>query len=120
MPLGAFRQTRRADDVNILGGKKNTEASVIASKQTALEVNDWKTKYMVMSWDQNAGQNINIHMGNKSFETAEQFKYLATNLMNQNSIHEEIKSRLKSADFIHLFSKKKNWKNKGFKIAFII
>jgi hypothetical protein len=50
MPLGAFRQTRRADDVNILGGeKKNTEASVIASKQTALEVNDGKTKYMVMS-----------------------------------------------------------------------
>jgi hypothetical protein len=51
-------------------------------------------------------------MGNKSSETAEQFKYLATNLMNQNSIHEEIKSRLKSADFIHLFSKQKIRKTK--------
>jgi hypothetical protein len=28
----------------------------------------------------------------------EQFKYLGTTLTNQNSIHEEIKSRLKSGD----------------------
>jgi hypothetical protein len=48
------------------------------------------TKYMVMSRDQNAGQNGYIQIGNKSFETVEQFKYLETTLTNQNSIHEEI------------------------------
>jgi hypothetical protein len=48
---------------------------------------------MVMSRDQNAGQNHNIKVDNKSFERVEQFKYLATTLMNQNSIQEEIKSR---------------------------
>jgi len=49
-----------ADDVNILGGrvyaiKNNTEALVVASKAFGLEVNADKTKYMVMSCDQNAG-----------------------------------------------------------------
>jgi hypothetical protein len=48
-----------ADDVNILGRsihtiKKNTHALVAASKETGLEVNADKTKYGVMSPDQNA------------------------------------------------------------------
>jgi hypothetical protein len=34
-----------------------------------------KTMYMVMSRDQNAGQNGYIQIGNKSFVTVEQFKY---------------------------------------------
>jgi hypothetical protein len=51
-----------------------------------------------MSRDQNAGQNGYIQIGNKSFETVEQFKYLGTTLTNQNSIHEEIKGRLKSGN----------------------
>jgi hypothetical protein len=81
--------------VSIYTIKKNTEVLLIASKEIGLEVNAEKTKYMVMSRDQNAGQNGNIHIGNKSFETVEQFKYLGTTLTNQISIHEEIKSRLK-------------------------
>jgi hypothetical protein len=49
-----------ADDVNILGRsihviKKNTEALVVASKEIGLKANAEKTKYMVMSRDQNAG-----------------------------------------------------------------
>jgi hypothetical protein len=53
---------------------------------------------MVISRDRNAEQNGNIQIGNKSVETVEQFKYLGTTLTNQNSIHEEIKSRLKSGN----------------------
>jgi hypothetical protein len=41
--------------------KKNTEALVVASKEIGLEVNAEKTNYMVMSQDQNAGQNHNIN-----------------------------------------------------------
>jgi hypothetical protein len=92
-----------ADDVNILGGsvhaiKKNIEALVVASKEVGLEVNAEKTKYTTMSRDQNSGQNHNIKIDNKCFERAEQFKYLGTTLTNRNSIHEEIKSRLKSGN----------------------
>jgi hypothetical protein len=53
---------------------------------------------MVMSQDQNVAQNENIQIGNKLFETVVQFKYLGTILTNQNCIHEEIKSRLKSGN----------------------
>jgi hypothetical protein len=53
--------------------RKNTVALVITSKELGLEVNAEKTKYMVMSRDQNAGQNGYIQIGNKSFETVEQF-----------------------------------------------
>jgi sorting nexin-29 len=92
-----------ADDVNILGGsthtvRKNTGALLIASKEIGLEVNTEKTKYMVMSRDQNAEQNGNIQIGNKSFESVEQFTYLGATLTDQNSIHEELKSRLKSGN----------------------
>ena len=55
-----------------------------------------KTKYMVMSRDQNAGRSHNIKIDNSSFERVEEFRYLETTLANQNSIQEEIKSRLKS------------------------
>jgi hypothetical protein len=75
--------------------KKNIEALIVASKEIGLEVNAEKTKYMVMSQDQNAGQNHNIKLDNKFFERVEWFKYLGTTLMNRNSIQEEIKSRVK-------------------------
>jgi len=51
-----------------------------------------------MPGDKNAGRSHNIKIDNSSFETVEQFKYLGTTLTNQNSIQEEIKSRLKSGN----------------------
>jgi hypothetical protein len=47
--------------------KKNTEALIVASKEIGPEVNAEKTKHMVMSRNQNAGQNHNIKIDNKSF-----------------------------------------------------
>jgi hypothetical protein len=72
--------------------RKNTEALVIASKEIGLEVNAEKTKYTVMSRDQNAVENHNIKKGNKPSEVVKHVRYLGTNLTNQNSIHDKIKS----------------------------
>ena len=63
------------DYVNILGGRvrtieKNAEALLVARKETGLDVNADKTKYMVMSGDQNAGLNHNMKIDSKSFERA--------------------------------------------------
>ena len=56
-----------ADDVNMLGGgihtiKENAEALLVASKEIGLDVNADKTKYLVMSRDQNAGQSHGINI----------------------------------------------------------
>jgi hypothetical protein len=53
---------------------------------------------MVMSRDQNAGQNHNIKMDNTTFERVEQLRYLETTLKNRNSMQEKIKRRLKSGN----------------------
>jgi len=92
-----------ADDVNILGGsvhtiKENAEALIVASEEIGLEVNTDKTKYVVMSRDQNAGQSHHMKIDNRSFERVEDFELLGTTLMNQNSIQEETKSRLKTGN----------------------
>jgi hypothetical protein len=41
---------------------------------------------MVISRDQQAGQSDSMETDNSSFERVEEFKYLGTNLANQNSI----------------------------------
>jgi hypothetical protein len=76
-----------ADDVNLLGDNidttnKNTETLIDASKEVGLEVNVEETKYMLVSRDQNAGQNREIKIGNRSFENVSQFKYLGTTVTN--------------------------------------
>ena len=77
---------------------KNTDALVVTSKETGPEVNANKTKYMIMSRDQNAGQIHNIKIDNISYERVEEFKYLGTTLMHLNSIQEEFRSKLKSGN----------------------
>jgi len=57
-----------------------------------------KTKYMVMSRDQNAGRIQSVRIDNSTFERVEGFKYLGKTLTNKNSIAEEIKSRLRSGN----------------------
>jgi hypothetical protein len=84
---GSHQLLLNADDYNILGRsthtiKKNIEALVVASmkidtevhvEKIDTEVHAEKTKYMDMSSDQNASQNHNIKIYNKSFEREEQF-----------------------------------------------
>jgi hypothetical protein len=61
-----------ADDVNLLGDnidsiKKNTETLFDASKKICLIENMEKTKYMLLSRHQNAGQNDDIKIANRYF-----------------------------------------------------
>ena len=70
--------------------KKNRVSLVVANKETRLEVNGDKTKYMVMSGDQNAGRSNNIKIDYSSLERVEQFQYFGINLTNQNYVQEEI------------------------------
>jgi hypothetical protein len=100
---GTHQLLAYADDVNLLGDNidaiiKNTRTLIDASKEVGLEINVEKTKYMLVSRDQNASQNRGIKLGNRSFENVSQFKYLGTTVTNQNSIQEEIKRRLNSGD----------------------
>jgi len=86
---GAHQLLVYVDDINILGRRvhdieKNTENLVVATKENGLELNADKTKYMVMSRDQNAGQNHNVKTYNKFFERVREFKYLETTLLNPN------------------------------------
>jgi hypothetical protein len=85
-----------ADDVNLLGHnidiiKKNTETVIDASKEAVLEVNTEKTKYMLLSRHQHAGQNRDMKIGNRLFENVAQFKYLGTTITNQNLNQEKIR-----------------------------
>ena len=88
---------------NILGGtihtlKENAEALVAATREIGLEVSADKTKCMVVSRDQNAGRIHSVRIDSSTFKRVEEFKYLGTILTIQNSVREEIKSRLRSGN----------------------
>jgi len=68
-----------ADDVNILGGsihtlKENAEALVAATRESGLEVSADKTKYMVMSGEQNAERIHSVRNDKQNFKMEEVFK----------------------------------------------
>jgi hypothetical protein len=76
---GTHQLLAYADDVNLLGDNintkgKTTETWIDASKEVALEINVEKTKYMLPSRQQNAGQNRDINIANRSFENVSQLK----------------------------------------------
>jgi hypothetical protein len=80
-----------AVDVNLLGDNIdtiniNTEPFIDASKEVRLEVNVEKTKYMLVSRDQNAEQNQDLQISNRTFEHVPQIKYLRTTVTSQNFI----------------------------------
>ena len=77
---------------------ENAEDLVAATREIGLEVSANKTKYMVISRDQNAGRIQGVRIDNITFERVEEFKYMGKTLANQNSIAEEVKSRLRSGN----------------------
>ena len=94
---GTHQLLAYTDDVNILGGsihtlKQNAEALVTATREIGLEVSADKTKYMVMSRDQNAGRIRSVRMVNSTFERVEKFKYLGTTLTNQNLLRKKLRA----------------------------
>ncbi|KAJ4450866.1 hypothetical protein ANN_02298 [Periplaneta americana] len=78
--------------------RENTGILLEASKEIGLEVNPEKTKYMIMSCDENIVRNGNIKIGNLSFEEVEKFKYLGATVTNINDTRKEIKRRINMAN----------------------
>jgi hypothetical protein len=66
----------------------------VASKKVGQELNADETKYIITSREQNATRSHNLKIDSSSFERVEEFTYLGTNLEYQNSIQEEIESRM--------------------------
>jgi hypothetical protein len=89
---------------NIDSKKKTTESLFDGSKEVGLEVNIEQTKYKLLSRQQNAGQNHDIKIGNRCFESVAQFKYLEMTVTNQNLVQAQIKMRLSSGN-AHLLPK---------------
>jgi hypothetical protein len=68
-----------SDHHNLLGGgggntKRTHDTVTDASKDVDVEVNTEKTKYMLTSHHQNAGQNQYVKTANRSFENVTKLK----------------------------------------------
>jgi hypothetical protein len=57
-----------------------------------------KTKYMLLSHHQNAGENHDIRIANRHLDNVALFKYLEMTVTNQNLIQGEIKRGLNSSN----------------------
>ena len=83
---GTHQRLVYGDDVRILGGgihtvKENADVLLVDSNKIGLVVDaEMKTKYMVMSRDQNAGRSRNLKIHNICFERVEDFKFFGNNL----------------------------------------
>jgi len=89
------------DDIVFIG---NTQQKVVArtndlikaAKPMGLEVNQGKTKYLVMT--RGTRDNSDLLDENYTFQQASDFKYLGLNINQHNNMHNEIKIRISAAN----------------------
>jgi hypothetical protein len=90
---GTHQLLAYTDDMIPLGDnietiERHTKTLIDASKEVGLELNVEKTKYMLVSDHQNAGQSQDITIKNRPLKNVIAFKYLGTTITNQNLIQE--------------------------------
>jgi len=90
-----------ADDIIILGSdsqevKAGAKELIINSKVIGLQINEAKTKYMVISRRENHEENLEVE--NYKFERIHNFKYLGVTINSKNNNHDEIKIRVTTAN----------------------
>jgi hypothetical protein len=100
-----------AADVNIverklLTLKKNTEAILVSCKDNGIQLNAVKITFVVMSGDQNSRRSHNVKCDNVSFERVKEVKLFGTVLKYENSVQQDIKSRMKSGKVFYLAEQK--------------
>jgi len=54
--------------------QKNREVLLLSSKETVTSMNAENTIYNFISYEENVGQNHNMHIGNKTFERVANFR----------------------------------------------
>lgn len=88
-----------ADDIVIIA-RNITELKLAfsemysAAKTMGLEINESKTKYMIMSTDKRRSQNTDVTMEGMTFENVERFVYLGAEVNNCNRTNSEIQRRI--------------------------
>jgi hypothetical protein len=88
---GTHQPLTYADDVNIVGEnidtmQKNTKALLDATKEVGLEVNPEKTKYMLVSRCQKAGQRQSIKIRNMQVKANEVGRACSTHGRGEKSV----------------------------------
>jgi hypothetical protein len=92
LKLNGTHQLLAYTDDNILGEnidtkQKNTETLLDASKEEVLVVNPEKTKYVLMSHCNKAGQKNSMKLPNRFFEDVAELKYMGTTPRDQHCMH---------------------------------
>lgn len=94
--LGNDKLLAFADDIMVIGVTRteiNTKTVdlIMGAKSIGLEINQDKTKYMVMG--RKIGNIPNLIVDSYTFQTVTYFKYLGTNINNTYDMHNKIKLR---------------------------
>lgn len=98
--IGTHTLLAYADDIILLGESKhdieNRATKLIkSSKNMRLVVNEHKTKYMMIT--RNATAKNNLRVGGLTFELIGNFKYLGVHIDEKNSMHNEVRLIINAA-----------------------